>query len=176
MPPTRRKRDATNSMTMPVGDFRSARDPKAGRHDVGAGRGCCASAGWRRRGAPDACHERGRTTGDKAQRQNDADKPGGKGYSEKSVRIIRWPSNNTGLARRNSSRCCHNRPLELFCELSPGGLPHVRLAAVRLRLRPIEIATPTPLNPVLKSKPDLPGVSNGRNECRQANNCCSHPR
>jgi len=89
MSPTRRERNATNSMTMSLGEVGSAGDPKVERCDIGVGRGCCASARGRRRGAWN---------------------PGGRGYSERETHSRRGPSNDTGLARRNSSRCCHNSP------------------------------------------------------------------
>lgn len=57
--------------------------------------------------------------------------------------------------------------LELLYELSPGGLPHVRLAAVRASLYLIEIQ-------IVRRQP-CPGVSNGRNGCQPANDSCSHP-
>jgi hypothetical protein len=91
---------------------------KAGRRDIGAGRGCCASA----RG-------RGRRAGN----------PGGTADSERCIHIGRCATSGTGAARRNSSRCCHIYPLKLLFRFSPGGLPRVRLAAVRASLRMIEI-------------------------------------
>jgi len=86
MPPIRRNGTQQTRLTLPVGDCRSAR-LRAGRHDVGAGRGCCASARGRRRSALHTGHERGRTTGCKAKRQNNTWNPSAASYSERWMHI-----------------------------------------------------------------------------------------